>query len=98
MSAGFVHEGELWIFADGPDDAGELIFDPYHAESGYIGGAYLIPLLSERLGLSERMEANDVDPTGDLRIGRVRITVEVLEHSDQLRLEPEGRALRRSET
>lgn len=87
MSAAFTHEGELWISADGPNDIGELVFDPYPAESGNLYGTGLIPLISDRLNLSERMEANDVDPTGDLRIGRVRITVEVLEHDDQLTLD-----------
>lgn len=88
MSAGFVHEGELWIFSDGIEEPGQLVFDPFQTEIGaWLGGAYLTALLSDRLELYERMEANDVDPTGDLRIGRVRITVEVLEHSDQLKLE-----------
>jgi len=87
MSARFVHEGELWVFSEGFEEMGQLGFDPVIVETGPLTRDYLTALVSERLGLSERMEANDVDPTGDLRIGRVGITVKVLEHDDQLTLE-----------
>lgn len=90
MSARFVHEGELWIFADGIEESGRLVFDPFRTEIGaWLGGADFVALLSERLELSERMEANDVDPgsAGDLRIGRVGITVVLQDLDDQLTLE-----------
>ena len=87
MSAGFVHEGELWIVADNIDEPGQLVFDPRQTGRGaWTGGEDFIAMLSERLELSERMETNGVDPTGDLHVGRARITVEVLEHDAQLTL------------
>lgn len=82
------HEGELWIFSEGLEESGDLVFDPYPAKAGRIGGVYLVAAISEAFEMPEREQRGELDLTSpEVRVGRVRLTMELVGSDNQPELE-----------